>query len=62
MGTTYPTFEDAPGGDKVNLGLGYEQALLAYIMSFPEMLGLPTIPATDIRCAGPDGEGRYVAI
>jgi hypothetical protein len=61
-GDNYPTFEDAFGRDRVNLGLGYEQALLAYILSFPEMLGLPTIPATDIRYADPDGEGRYVAI
>ncbi len=32
------------------------------MLSFPEMLGLPTIPATDIRYADPDGEGRYLAI
>ena len=33
-----------------------------YMLSFPETLGRPTIPATDIRYADPDGEGRYIAI
>jgi hypothetical protein len=32
------------------------------MLSFPETLGRPTIPATDTRYADPDGEGRYVAI
>jgi 2',3'-cyclic-nucleotide 2'-phosphodiesterase (5'-nucleotidase family) len=46
----------------VNLGLQYEQALLTYILSFPETLGLPTIPGTDDLYADSDGEGRYVAV
>ncbi len=54
-GDNYPTFEDAFGSDRVNLGLGYEQALLAYILSFPEMLGLPTIPGQSP--AGAPGKG-----
>src|SRR5919106_5668555 len=56
-GDNYPIFEDAPVGDKVNLGLGYEQALLAYILSFPEEGGLPTIPDTDPRYVDPRRRG-----
>jgi hypothetical protein len=61
-GDNYPTFEDAFGRDRVNLGLPGTSRHCAYMLSFPEMLGLPTIPATDIRYADPDSEGRYVAI
>ena len=60
-GDNHPTFEDAFVATGSTSASGTSRHC-AYMLSFPEMLGLPTIPATDIRYADPDGEGRYVAI
>ena len=60
-GDNHPTFEDVFVATGSTSASGTSRHC-AYMLSFPEMLGLPTIPATDIRYADPDGEGRYVAI
>jgi hypothetical protein len=41
----------------VQLGATYEQALVEYLLSFPKVAGLPTIPASS-RYAKVAGEGR----
>ena len=44
-GDDYTTFASIPPSRKINLGLTYEQALVEYLLSFPEVGGLPTVPA-----------------
>lgn len=45
----YGTFESA--GGKTTLGVSYEQALYDYLLTFPTVEGLPTIPNSDARYA-----------
>jgi 5'-nucleotidase len=59
-GDNFAAFGGVPSSRRVNLGLLYEQALVAYLLSFPVASGLPTIPASDIRYSNPNGEGRIV--
>lgn len=54
-GDNYPWLADNP--NKVQFPLTYEQALVEYLLTFPAMQGLPTIPASDVRYQ-PGGEGR----
>jgi 5'-nucleotidase len=59
----------AEGGDNyvmlktlrlVNLGISYEESLVAYLKSFPaNSSGVPTVPVTDVRYAQQTGEGRF---
>jgi hypothetical protein len=60
-GDNYPTFEDAFGRDRVNLGLGYEQALRIHA-ELPGDARPADDPGHRHPVRGPDGEGRYVAI
>jgi 5'-nucleotidase len=46
-GDNYPTLESASG--KVNFGVSYEQALYDYLLTFPAVGGVPTVPSTDAR-------------
>lgn len=46
-GDNYPTLESASG--KVNFGVAYEQALHDYLLTFPAVGGVPTVPSTDAR-------------
>ncbi len=48
-GDNFPTFEAAKA--KVNFGISYEQALYDYLLTFPAVGGLPTVPSTDARYA-----------
>jgi 5'-nucleotidase len=48
-GDNYPTLENATG--KVNFGISYEQALYDYLLTFPAVAGVPTVPSTDTRYA-----------
>ncbi|HEV8024206.1 MAG TPA: 5'-nucleotidase C-terminal domain-containing protein [Candidatus Nanopelagicales bacterium] len=48
-GDNYGTFESA--GGKTTLGVSYEQALYDYLLTFPAVEGLPTIPNSDARYA-----------
>lgn len=48
-GDNFPTFEAARS--KVNFGISYEQALYDYLLTFPSVGGLPTVPASDARYA-----------
>jgi len=54
-GDNYPTLAKKT---RVLLGLGYEQALVEYLLSFPSASGLPTVPSSDARYALPRGQGR----
>jgi len=49
-GDNYPTLESASG--KVNFGVSYEQALYDYLLTFPAVGGVPTVPSTDARYTG----------
>jgi len=57
-GDNYPWFASA---SKVLLGLSYEQSLVEFLTSFPEVSGVPTVPSSDARYAMPTGEGRITA-
>jgi 5'-nucleotidase len=57
-GDNYAAFGLIPQERKINLGLTYEQAVVEYLLSFPAVDGLPTIPASDARYANPSGTGR----
>jgi hypothetical protein len=59
----------AQGGDNfsmliplgyTNIGITYEDALVQYLRSFPaNAQGVPTVPASDVRYAKQQGEGRF---
>lgn len=59
----------AKGGDNfsmliplgyTNIGITYEDALVQYLRSFPaNAQGVPTVPASDVRYAKQQGEGRF---
>lgn len=55
-GDNYPTLENAPS--KVNFGISYEQALYDYLLTFPSVGGLPTVPGSDARYAA-DVNSRF---
>lgn len=57
-GDNFVGFGSIPAARKVNLGLTYEQSLAEYVVSFPTVGGLPTIPASDTRYTNPNGTGR----
>ena len=59
-GDNFAGFGLIPQSRKVNLGLTYEQAVVEYLLSFPSVGGLPTVPASDARYANPNGSGRIV--
>ena len=61
-GDTFTTLGNLPESARTQLPATYEQALVEYLLTFPEDGGLPTIPASDVRYADPDGEGRITII
>lgn len=54
-GDNYPTLAKKSA---VQLGATYEQALVEYLLTFPRVGGLPTVPTSDVRYALASGEGR----
>lgn len=58
-GDNYPAFANNP--NKVQFPATYEQAWVEYLLSFPLVEGLPTVPASDPRYQ-PGGEGRITIL
>lgn len=62
-GDNYPTLANNPNKtiirDNTGAFLGYEQAWREYLTSLPQVQGLPTIQASDLRYR-PGGEGRIL--